>query len=110
MSILGQIVSIARYPVKSMSGELLAREYLAPYGLERDRLYAFESSSAPAGMFRLTAPERRQMLQYHPHVRTDGGVEVLTPDGSEFTSILQHCFITCRRVLPTWAGSPCRRV
>ena len=32
-------------------------------------------------MFRLTAPERRQMLQYHPHVRTDGGVEVLTPDG-----------------------------
>ena len=80
MSTLGHIVSIARYPVKSMSGESLARAYLAPYGLDRDRLYAFESSSAPAGMLRLTARERRQMLQYHPHVRTDGGVEVLTPD------------------------------
>ncbi|WP_263375906.1 MOSC domain-containing protein [Granulicella aggregans] len=84
MSILGQIVSIVRYPVKSMSGELLARAYLAPYGLDRDRLYAFESSSAPAGMLRLTARERRQMLQYHPHVRTDGGVEVLTPDGKRY--------------------------
>lgn len=84
MSNLGQIVSIARYPVKSMSGETLARAYLAPYGLDRDRLYAFESSSAPAGMLRLTAHERRQMLQYHPQVRTDGGVEVLTPGGERY--------------------------
>jgi uncharacterized protein YcbX len=84
MSTLGQIVSIARYPVKSMSGESVARAYLAPYGLDRDRLYAFESSSAPAGMLRLTARERRQMLHYHPQVRTDGGVEVLTPDGERY--------------------------
>ena len=83
VSILGHIVSISRYPVKSMSGEPLARAYLAPDGLDRDRLYAFESSSAPAGMLRLTARERRQMLQYHPHVRTDGGVEVRTPDGEQ---------------------------
>jgi uncharacterized protein len=84
MPILGQIVSIARYPVKSMSGELLTRAYLAPYGLDRDRLYAFESSSAPAGMLRLTAGERRHMLQYQPHVRSDGGVEVLAPDGERY--------------------------
>ncbi len=81
MIILGQVVSISRYPVKSMSGEVLARAYLAPYGLEHDRLYAFESSSAPPGMLRLTARERRQMLLYRPHIRSDEGVEVLTPDG-----------------------------
>lgn len=81
MPVLGQIVSVARYPVKSMAGELLARAYLAGYGLERDRLYAFESSDAPTGMLRLTARERRQMLPYRPHVCSDGSVEVLTPDG-----------------------------
>ena len=94
MSILGQIVSVTRYPVKSMSGEVLARAYVAPYGLDRDRLYAFESPSAPPGMLRLTARERRQMLQYHPHVRTDGAVEVSTPDGErhpvDSAALLHH--------------------
>ena len=83
MAVLGQIVSLARYPVKSMSGEGLTRAYLTRHGLDHDRLYAFESSSAPAGMLRLTGRERRQMLQYHPHVRSDGNVEVLTPDGEQ---------------------------
>ena len=81
MAVLGQVVSIVRYPVKSMSGEELARAYLAAYGLERDRLYGFESTSAPVGMLRLTARERRQMLAYQPRVCADGGVEVLTPGG-----------------------------
>jgi hypothetical protein len=36
-------------------------------------------SRARAGMLRLTDRERRQMLQYHLHVRTDGGVKVLRP-------------------------------
>ena len=94
MTILGQIASLARYPVKSMAGELLARAYLASYGLEQDRLYAFESSSAPAGMLRLPARERRQMLLYRPQVRSGGRIEVLMPDGERHSidsaSLLDH--------------------
>ncbi len=94
MSVLGQVVSVVHYPVKSMSGELVARAYLTPHGLEHDRLYAFESSRAPAGMLRLTARERRQMLQYHPYVLPSGKVEVLTPDGErhpiDSSELLRH--------------------
>ena len=77
-----------------MSGEPLARAYLAQFGLDRDRLYAFESPNAPPGMLRLTAHDRRQMLQYHPHVQADGEVQVLTPEGEQYpvesAALLSH--------------------
>jgi uncharacterized protein len=78
---VGQIASIHRYPVKSMAGEVLERSWLTGSGLEGDRLYAFESSGAPAGMLRLSGRERREMLGYQPALRSDGRVEVRVPTG-----------------------------
>jgi uncharacterized protein len=78
------IQSIHRYPVKSMAGEVVERSWLTESGLEGDRLYAFESSGAPAGMLRLTGRERREMLRYQPRLRPDGRLEVLVPTGDRF--------------------------
>ncbi len=82
--VVGFIQSIHRYPVKSMAGEVVERSWLTESGLEDDRLYAFESSGAPAGMLRLTGRERREMLRYQPLLRSDGRVEVLVSTGERF--------------------------
>jgi uncharacterized protein YcbX len=76
---VGRIASIYCYPVKSMAGVAVEQSSLTEAGLESDRLYAFESSRAPAGMLRLNGSERRQMLLYQPHLRTDGSVEIRVP-------------------------------
>jgi uncharacterized protein YcbX len=78
------IQSIHRYLVKSMAGEVVERCHLTESGLYGDRLYAFESSSAPAGMLRLTSRQRREMLRYQPVLRADGRVEVRVPTGEQF--------------------------
>jgi uncharacterized protein len=81
MNNLGSIHSIHRYLVKSMAGEAVMRCALTESGLHGDRLYAFESSGAPAGMLRLTGRERREMLRYQPRMRLDGTVDVRVPTG-----------------------------
>jgi uncharacterized protein YcbX len=81
---IASIQSIHRYPVKSMAGEVVERCDLTKSGLHGDRLYAFESSGAPAGMLRLTSRERREMLRYQPIVQPDGSVEVRVPSGEQF--------------------------
>ena len=78
---IGRISGIVRYPVKSMAGESVPRARLTEVGLEHDRLYAFESSGAPAGMLRVTGRERRELLRYSARVQENGEVEVLTPSG-----------------------------
>jgi uncharacterized protein YcbX len=80
---IASIQSIYRYPVKSMAGEMVERCDLTPDGLDGDRLYAFESSGAPAGMLRLTGRERREMLAYQPLSLSDGRVEVRVPTGEQ---------------------------
>jgi uncharacterized protein len=81
---IASVQSIHRYLVKSMAGEAVERCYLTESGLDGDRLYAFESSGAPAGMLRLTGRERRGMLGYQPLLRPDGRVEVRVPTGEQF--------------------------
>lgn len=81
MASIGRIAAIVRYPVKSMAGETLRQARLTLDGLEEDRLYAFESSGAPAGMLRVTGQERRDLLRYGARVRADGEVEVRAPSG-----------------------------
>jgi uncharacterized protein YcbX len=78
---VASIASIYRYLVKSMAGEAVTEVPLEESGLFRDRLYAFESSGAPAGMLRLAGQERRAMLAYRPALRPDGRVEVRVPSG-----------------------------
>ncbi len=67
-----------------MAGESLTQGCLTADGLERDRLYAFESSGAPAGMLRVAGQERRELLRYSARIDTNGEVEVRTPSGERW--------------------------
>ena len=49
MSIVGEVESLWRYPVKSMRGEELAEAFLGFSGVYGDRLFAFRSSARPEG-------------------------------------------------------------
>ncbi|RXH55786.1 MOSC domain-containing protein [Granulicella sibirica] len=113
MPAIGRVASVTRYPVKSMAGEVVGRGYLNEHGLEHDRLYAFESSGAPAGMLRLTGKERREMLRYRPRVLTDSAVAVLTPSGdsyrvdsAEMLAYLRDNIAGANRILLTLEATP----
>jgi uncharacterized protein YcbX len=69
MSIIGNVDSLWRYPVKSMRGEELDEAFAGFSGIYGDRLFAFKSSASPKGFPYLTAREQRRLLQYRPHFR-----------------------------------------
>jgi uncharacterized protein len=69
MSIIGRVDSLWRYPVKSMRGEEMEEIFASYPGVYGDRLFAFRSSSAPAGFPYLTGREQRQMIRYRPRFR-----------------------------------------
>lgn len=69
MSLIGQVESVWRYPVKSMRGEELPEIFAAFAGVYGDRLFAFKSSAAPAGFPYLTGREQPEMLLYRPRFR-----------------------------------------
>lgn len=76
MSIIGQVESVWRYPVKSMGGEELPEIFAGFSGVYGDRLYAFRSSAAPAGFPFFTGRERHEMLLYRPRFRHPGPAAV----------------------------------
>jgi len=69
MSIIGQVESLWRYPVKSMRGESRQKLFAGFSGIYGDRLFAFRSSAAPSGFPFLTGRECDQMLLYCPRFR-----------------------------------------
>ena len=69
MSIVGQVDSLWRYPVKSMRGEELDEAFAGFSGIYGDRLFAFKSSASPKGFPYLTAREQQRLLQYRPRFR-----------------------------------------
>lgn len=69
MNIIGKVASLWRYPVKSMSGENLPEVFLGYAGIHGDRVFAFRSSTSPAGFPYLTAREQRKLLTCRPHFR-----------------------------------------
>jgi uncharacterized protein len=69
MSIVGEVESLWRYPVKSMRGEELAEAFVGFAGVYGDRLFAFKSSARPAGFPYLTGREQEEMLLYRPRFR-----------------------------------------
>src|SRR6476661_2355533 len=69
MSVIGTIASLWRYPVKSMRGEELDELFVGYGGVYGDRLFAFHSSTSPAGFPFLTGREQRQMIRYRPRFR-----------------------------------------
>src|SRR5258708_1085874 len=69
MSVVGQVESVWRYPVKSMRGETLPEIFVGFAGVYGDRLFAFKSSAAPPGFPYFTGRERHEMLLYCPRFR-----------------------------------------
>ena len=69
MSIVGQVESLWRYPVKSMRGQELEEAFVGFSGVYGDRLFAFKSSACPKGFPYLTGREQREMLLYRPRFR-----------------------------------------
>jgi MOSC domain-containing protein len=69
MTTIGQVESLWRYPVKSMRGEELPEAFIGFAGVYGDRLFAFKSSSRPAGFPYLTGREQESMLLYRPRFR-----------------------------------------
>ena len=69
MSIVGQVDSLWRYPVKSMRGEELDEAFASYSGIYGDRIFAFRSSANHTGFPYFTAREQRKLLQYRPRFR-----------------------------------------
>ncbi len=69
MTIIGQVESLWRYPVKSMRGEELGEAYVSFAGVYGDRLFAFKSAGRPKGFPYLTGREQMKMVLYRPHFR-----------------------------------------
>ena len=69
MSVIGQVESLWRYPVKSLRGEALPEIFTGFSGVYGDRLFAFRSSAAPAGFPYLTGREYHELLLYRPRFR-----------------------------------------
>ena len=69
MSVVGNVESLWRYPVKSMRGEELEEAFVGFSGIYGDRLFAFSSTASPKGFPYLTAREQKEMLRYRPRFR-----------------------------------------
>lgn len=78
---VGRVVSLWRYPVKSMAAEPLERAEVSWFGLAGDRRWAFiRDGAAQSGFPWLTIRERAEMWHYHPSF-----VEPERPDASAVT-------------------------
>jgi len=69
MSVIGNVDSLWRYPVKSMRGEELDEAFASYSGIYGDRVFAFRSSANHKGFPYFTAREQRKLLQYRPRFR-----------------------------------------
>lgn len=74
---IGEVVSIFRYPVKSMRGERIDAVDVGWHGLEGDRRLAFRRPDDRAGFPWLTASRLPELLLYTPHGRTSDGAGAL---------------------------------
>jgi uncharacterized protein len=90
MSIVGQVVGLWRYPVKSMAGQSLDEVDVSWHGLAGDRRWAFVQDDLPRSGFPwLTIRERTDMTHHVPRFADPSRPDmsktiVTTPDGREF--------------------------
>ena len=85
---IGEVEALFRYPVKSMSGELLDVADLGWHGLDGYRRLAFRRADDHGGFPWLTAPKLPELILFAPQRRgaAVGGnlpTHVRTPDGQE---------------------------
>jgi len=85
---VGEVEALFRYPVKSMSGELLEVAELGWHGLEGDRRLAFRRPDDRGGFPWLTASKLPELILFVPqrHGPAAGGslpTHIRTPDGED---------------------------
>lgn len=73
--VLGRVVGLWRYPVKSMAGEALTEAEVSWFGFAGDRRWAFVRSGVQSGFPWLTLRERADMAHYRPSL-----LDVARPD------------------------------
>ena len=89
MTVVGRIVALWRYPVKSMAGEELGGAEVSWHGLAGDRRWAFiRDGQVRSGFPWLTMRERPELARYRPRFAEPGRpdaspVLVRTPCGGE---------------------------
>jgi uncharacterized protein len=69
LTTIGTVESLWRYPVKSMSGEVMPEVFMGFSGVYGDRCFAFKNSAARKGFPYLSATVQQQMLRYRPQFR-----------------------------------------
>ena len=74
-----RVLELWRYPVKSLQGERLTAADVGPLGIAGDRQWALFDVGTGVG---LTARRVPDLLFAAARLGTDGGVEVLLPDGT----------------------------
>ena len=74
-----RVLELWRYPVKSLQGERLTAADVGPLGIAGDRQWALFDAWTGVG---LTARRVPDLLFAAARLGTDGGVEVLLPDGT----------------------------
>jgi uncharacterized protein YcbX len=83
---IGEVEALFRYPVKSMSGELLEAADLGWHGLDGDRRLAFRRTDDRGGFPWLTATKLPELILFAPQRRGPAGTlptHVRTPEGEE---------------------------
>ena len=85
---VGEVEAIFRYPVKSMSGELVEVAHLGWHGLDGDRRLAFRRVDDRTGFPWLTASKLPELIRFAPQRRGPAVAEALpthvrTPEGEE---------------------------
>jgi uncharacterized protein len=106
MDSVAKIIQLARYPVKSMRGEVLPATTLTLQGVPEDRRYAFVQAESRSDFPWLTARQHHELLLYRPSVDLkesgESSVVVITPSGEKL-SIDSH---ELRREIETRSGRP----
>jgi uncharacterized protein len=77
-----RVLELWRYPVKSLQGERLEEAEVGVLGIAGDRRWALFDRDTGLG---LTARRVPELLFASARLRTDGGVEVILPDGTVTT-------------------------
>lgn len=82
-TVVGHVVGLHRYPVKSMAGEPLDETEISWHGLADDRRWGFvREGQVRNGFPWLTLRQRPDLVRYHPCLR-GGSAVVRTPGGDE---------------------------
>ena len=87
MNPVAKILQLARYPVKSMRGEILSATTLTLQGVPEDRRYAFVQRDSRSAFPWLTARQLPELLRYRPAVEVERSGEIVvvvtTPEGKQ---------------------------